>query len=192
VCASPFTEPYARSAWPLVGWIAYGSLLPAALMIGAAAVFGRDEVARLTAWERAHAYARELPLAAITCGVAGLVALFVWINLGVYEHFGTGPVVEILFERHPTRDLTTSIAWILYALALLGLGMLRARVELRWASLGFLILSLAKVFLHDLGELEGLYRVGSLTGLALSLLLVSALYQRFVFRARRPAGEGAP
>ena len=42
-------------------------------------------------------------------------------------------------------------------------------------------LLLGKVFLHDLGELEDLYRVGSLVGLAVSLIVVSLVYQRFVF-----------
>ena len=41
---------------------------------------------------------------------------------------------------------------------------------------------LGKVFLHDLNALQDLYRVGSLVGLAVSLIFVSLLYQRFVFR----------
>ena len=41
----------------------------------------------------------------------------------------------------------------------------------------------------NLGELEDLYRVVSLVGLAVSLLLVSLLYQRFVFR--RASSEGS-
>ena len=44
--------------------------------------------------------------------------------------------------------------------------------------------------MHDLGELEDLYRVGSLVGLALSLIVVSLIYQRFVFTsAEGPAGS---
>ena len=46
----------------------------------------------------------------------------------------------------------------------------------------FLILTIGKVFLYDLGELEDLYRVASLAGLAMSLIFVSLAYQRFVFR----------
>jgi uncharacterized membrane protein len=42
------------------------------------------------------------------------------------------------------------------------------------------------VFLLDLHDLRGLYRVGSFLGLAMSLLAVSLLYQRFVFRRERP------
>jgi uncharacterized membrane protein len=49
--------------------------------------------------------------------------------------------------------------------------------------------TIAKVFLHDVGELGDLYRVASLLGLAVSLILVSLAYQRFVLRARDEAGS---
>jgi uncharacterized membrane protein len=49
-------------------------------------------------------------------------------------------------------------------------------------SLGLFLITIAKVFLYDLGELHDLYRVASLLGLALSLIAVSLAYQRFVFR----------
>lgn len=75
-----------------------------------------------------------------------------------------------------------SIAWALYGLVLLAIGMARRSVSLRWVSLAVLLLAIAKVFLYDLGELRDLYRVLSLLGLAFSLILVSFGYQRFVFR----------
>jgi uncharacterized membrane protein len=50
------------------------------------------------------------------------------------------------------------------------------------------VLTIGKVFLYDLGQLRDLYRVASLVGLAVSLILVSLAYQRFVFR-RGGAGE---
>jgi uncharacterized membrane protein len=37
-----------------------------------------------------------------------------------------------------------------------------------------------KCFLYDLGSLGGLYRVGSLVGLAVSLVLVSLALQKYV------------
>ena len=51
---------------------------------------------------------------------------------------------------------------------------------LRWASLVLVMATVAKVFLHDLGELRDLYRVASLLGLAISLIIVSLAYQRLV------------
>jgi uncharacterized membrane protein len=41
-------------------------------------------------------------------------------------------------------------------------------------------MTLLKLFLHDLWSLGGLYRVGSLIGLAVVLILVSFIYQRFL------------
>ena len=49
------------------------------------------------------------------------------------------------------------------------------------------MVTIGKIFLYDVGELSDLYRVGALLGLALSLIVVSLVYQRFVFR--RPAEE---
>ncbi|HEX9508823.1 MAG TPA: DUF2339 domain-containing protein, partial [Myxococcales bacterium] len=93
-----------------------------------------------------------------------------------------GPQLAISWERMPAKDLSTSIAWALYALILLAAGMKQASRALRWVSLLFLVLTIGKVFLYDLGELKDLYRVISLLGLALSLIAVSLAYQRFVFR----------
>jgi uncharacterized membrane protein len=41
----------------------------------------------------------------------------------------------------------------------------------------------AKVFLYDLAQLTGLYRIVSFLGLGVSLIVVSLLYQRFVRRS---------
>ena len=107
--------------------------------------------------------------------------IFVWINLAIAEWFASGPVIVLDFERLPARDVTTSLAWAMYALALLAVGMRRGRSGLRWASLGLMMMTIAKVFLHDVGELRDLYRVASLLGLAVALIAVSLGYQRFVF-----------
>ncbi|HSN55532.1 MAG TPA: DUF2339 domain-containing protein, partial [Candidatus Sulfomarinibacteraceae bacterium] len=115
--------------------------------------------------------------------------VFAWINLAIADAFATGSALELSLERLPARDLTTSVAWAAYALVLLAIGVRSRSGSLRWLSLGILVLTLGKVFLHDLGELEDLYRVASLVGLAVSLIVVSLIYQRFVFRAS--AGEGS-
>lgn len=111
-----------------------------------------------------------------------VVALFAWGNLLLCNAHSPGDLVEFAFRRIPTRDLWMSLYWTAFALGLLGAGMASGRRGLRWLSLVLLLATLGKVFLYDLGQLEGLYRVASLSGLGLSLLLVSALYQRVVFR----------
>jgi uncharacterized membrane protein len=143
------------------------------------------ESGRARAWERAW-YEKGHPVGAIGATLAGIFVVFVWINLAIADWFAEGTRLTLDFGRSPARDLTVSIAWALYALALLGFGMAKANSALRWLSLGFLVVTIGKVFLYDLGELRDLYRVVSLVGLALSLLLVSLLYQRFVFRKPPP------
>ena len=62
----------------------------------------------------------------------------------------------------------------------------RLRVRPRAAALVVLLMTIGKVFLHDLWDLGALYRVGSILGLAVALLAVSFLTQRFVFAKERP------
>ena len=90
--------------------------------------------------------------------------------------------MTISFERLPAKDLTTSISWAIFAVTLLAIGMKLSSRALRWVSLGFMIVTIGKVFLFDLGELKDLYRVMSLLGLACSLIIISLAYQRFVFK----------
>ena len=49
------------------------------------------------------------------------------------------------------------------------------------------MLTAGKVFLYDLGQLTGLYRIVSFMALGVSLILVSLLYQRFAPREESPA-----
>lgn len=113
---------------------------------------------------------------------AGALAAFVAVSLAVIDLFGTGPTLWLPAQRDARLDLFLSLAWAGYALVLLVLGLVRRAAGPRWASLVILLVAILKVFLRDLGHLDGLARVGSLAGLALSLTLVSLLYQRFVFR----------
>jgi uncharacterized membrane protein len=120
-------------------------------------------------------------IGAAIAGACAAVTLFVWLSIVVLELFETGDRIHLPDVTDQAAHLTLSLTWVGYALVLLGLGMARRQTGPRWASLLVLLLSIAKVFLHDLGDLEGLTRVASLGGLAFSLLLVSLLYQRFVF-----------
>jgi uncharacterized membrane protein len=86
----------------------------------------------------------------------------------------------------PARDLTMSLSWVAYALALLGLGVARASAALRWVGLLLFAVTSVKVFLYDLGHLEDLYQVASIVGLGVSLILVSLVYQRFVAKTAEP------
>jgi uncharacterized membrane protein len=145
---------------------AWNFLLPAAVTLAAAALV-----------------AREGPrFAAAACGIVAIVLGFAWINIVVIDGYSDAPVAVRNLARLAQRDLVLSIAWASYSLALLVLGVQLRNVAARWGSLALLLMTIVKVFLLDLGRLEGLWRATSMLGLAVSLLLVSFLYQRFVFR----------
>ncbi|MEY2746722.1 MAG: hypothetical protein RL112_1764 [Planctomycetota bacterium] len=119
---------------------------------------------------------------AVCASIGAIVAAFAWINAEIVDGYAPEAVRFVGLSRLPQRDLLLSIAWAAYSLLLLVLGLQARLAAARWASLALLLLTIAKVFLLDLGRLDGLWRAASMLGLALSLLLVSFLYQRFVFR----------
>ncbi len=163
---------YTRSERLLLNWISYAHLVPA----GALALVTWCLRPGSAAVRRLERLVRGQP------GLCVIAILFLWINLLITNHFAHEDRLVLGGEHEPRRDLVTSLAWGAYALALLLLGTWRSLLALRWTSLALLFLAIGKVFLYDLGHLEGLYRVGSLAGLALSLIAVSLFYQRFVFR----------
>jgi uncharacterized membrane protein len=117
--------------------------------------------------------------------LAAVAVVFTWLNLAIVAAYASGPTIDFTLRHVPARDLALSMAWAVYALVLLGVGMARASAILRWTSLVLVLVTVGKVFLYDLAELEDLYRVASLMGLALSLIAISLAYQRFVFGAGR-------
>jgi len=125
-------------------------------------------------------------------GGAAVLLTFLWINLAILHAFATGNTLFPEVGHLPARDLTMSLAWALYALLLLALGLHRRSRAPRAVALGLLALTAVKVFLYDLGELTDLYRVASLFGLAISLFVVSLAYQRFVLRGDKRGGEEEP
>jgi uncharacterized membrane protein len=176
-----------RSGVPILNWLLYTYLVPAACLVGASLLLAPREVERARPWEelyRRRGGRPARPWGSLATGLAAVVVVFVWITLTVFDLFSTGPELSFSIERTMGRDLTLSLAWALYALVLLAMGFARRSRGLRALGLGLMTLTVVKVFLYDLAGLRDLYRVASLAGLALSLVLVSLAYQRFVFRSR--------
>ncbi|MDB4561826.1 DUF2339 domain-containing protein [bacterium] len=130
-------------------------------------------------------------LSAVRVGLAStlLGVTFSWINAVILNYFSTSDVITLDVERMQSRDLTMSFAWTAFAIFLLIAGLRRQVSGLRWASLIVLVATVLKVFLYDLGALEGLARVGSFLGLAICLLGVSLLYGRVL---GQDSGRGGP
>ena len=111
--------------------------------------------------------------------VPALLLLFIYVTLEV-RHWFQGATLQWSFLSD-AESYAVSAAWLVLALALLASGILTASRQLRYASLAVLLIAVAKVFLGDMAELGGLYRVAAFLGLGLSLVGIGSIYQRFVF-----------
>jgi len=112
----------------------------------------------------------------------GLLLGFWLVNLEILDYFSAGPYIAISDQSGYSVKLALSAGWGLYAVVLLVSGVIKDLKPLRYLSLAFILLTVAKVFLYDLSELGGIFRVLSFLGLAVGLILVSLFYQRFVFK----------
>jgi len=116
----------------------------------------------------------------------GAVLAFLLLNLEIADAFSTGRAITFEFSGSFARDMTYSLAWGLFAFIILAAGIHRQLRPPRYAGLALLVVTLLKLFFHDIWQLGGFYRIGSLIGLALVLIPASLLYQRFL----APASEG--
>ncbi len=178
---SAFNNSHEICTTPVLNLHGLDFLAPGIALVGAALLIRPLEMKRARPRET-PLYRSGFPALTGIAGFCGLFVVFLWITVEVENHFAQGSSYRLEFGDAAARDLSLSIAWAGYALLLLFAGMSRRVGALRWVSLVLLLATIAKVFLLDLEDLQGLYRVGSFLGLALSLLAVSLLYQRFVFR----------
>lgn len=116
----------------------------------------------------------------------GTILVFLLMNVEIADYFSIGPTLTFSFSGNFARDMSYSIAWALFAFALLLVGMKQKTGAVRYAGLGLLLITLAKLFLHDLSSLDQLYRIGAFIGVALILIVASFLYQRFLAPAIKP------
>ena len=145
----------------------------------------------LLAFVLARHYGRyESPKLAGAAGLIGLGLLALYISLEVRHAFQGANLAA-----HGLSDAelySYSVVWLLYAGILLALALRSGSAALRYASLGILLATTAKVFLIDLASLTDLYRVASFLGLGLSLVGIGYLYQRYVFPSQSGGSAAEP
>ena len=170
-----FTD-YPRGSHALLNWhlYTYG-------IVAAAQFFG--------AWwftdpEEIH---REFPARGLLLGFGSLL-LFLLMNIEIADFF-TPPgdrCVAFNFGINFARDMTYSIGWGLFALGLLGMGIRHRARPARYAAICLLVLTLLKLFLHDLSAIGSIFRIGALIGVAVIAFVASFLYQQFFNRSKVP------
>ena len=125
------------------------------------------------------------PLSYRWIGDATAVVLFLaYLTLEVTRLFH-GPIFAWP-QVGDAEQYTYSAVWLAYGVALLTAGILLRSGTVRLASAAVVAITVAKVFLIDLGGLTGIYRALSFIGLGLVLVGIGWLYQRLLFPAQAP------
>ncbi len=161
-------EYHARSATPIFNWYLYAyGIVTVCLFAGA----------RLLAPPRnVVLHSNVQPILA---GL-GTVLAFLLLNIEIADFFSEpGSTLTFKFSGNFARDMTYSIAWGLFALLLLVVGILRKIPAARYSAIGLLCVTLLKLFLHDLTQLDPIRRIGAFIGVAVIAMLASFAYQRF-------------
>jgi uncharacterized membrane protein len=171
-------EYHRRTPIRIWNWYLYAYGLTSACLFGGA---------RLVQEYRETELARFIPRFLYTLGT---VITFLLLNIEIADFFSIGPTLTFSFSGNFARDMTYSIAWALFAFALLLLGMKKQMRFVRYAGLALLVVTLLKLFLHDLGQLSQLYRIGAFMSVAVILIVASFIYQRFLVPDRNDARRG--
>jgi uncharacterized membrane protein len=150
-------------------------LLSAYLVPAALALFARRSIAN--------------PAISRALGIYALVAGFGWITLQIRYWFHPRRMSVFEGSIDDAELWSWSGAWLLYGIALMVQGIRVEDKSLRLAALGVVALVCAKVFLIDMSDLTGLWRVLSFLGLGLALIGLGVVHRRFVLPAKQAAGE---
>jgi uncharacterized membrane protein len=119
----------------------------------------------------------------VVAAVTSIVMMLVYLTLEVRTLF-QGSVLKG-GAMTDAEDHTYSAVWLAFGVALLVAGILLKSQPARLASAAVVTLTIAKVFLHDLAGVQGIFRALSFIGLGLVLMGIGWLYQRLLF-PRRP------
>ena len=103
--------------------------------------------------------------------VAAQVVVLTWLTGEINAYWS-------LREWDFERQVALSVTWGLFALVLIVVGLWKRYAPIRYFAILVFTVTIAKVFFVDLANLDKVYRVISIIGLGVILLVTSYLYQR--------------
>jgi len=164
-----------RAAFPIFNWYLYTYGIATACLFAAA---------RLLAPPRNRVLGHNVRPLLYTLGT---VLAFFTVNIEIADYFSTPGIAALTFQfsGNFARDMSYSIAWGLFALLLLIVGIRKRIAPTRYAGLALLGITVVKLFFHDLSQLDQLYRIGAFIAVAVIAILASFLYQRFLAAATK-------
>lgn len=160
---NPYFTGESTGSWPLINLLLIGYLLPGLAYAGLAH-YARDK--------------RPLPYV-ILLALSGAVLGFAWVTLSV-RRFWQGEFIAYWKGFEQAETYSYSVAWLAIGVGLLALGSRFDARSLRIASAVIVILTVAKVFLIDMANLEGVLRALSFIGLGFVLIGIGLFYQKIL------------
>jgi uncharacterized membrane protein len=184
-----------------LGSIQLGSHLAAPLPIGEMAVFNPRALAALIvigllgwlAWRTRNDAADTVRLEARTAVIILANVLAVLLLSAEIHAFFDQRALDARADGLPlgvadaslAEQLTLSVTWALYAVVLIAIGIRRQYAPARYFAILLFGLTIAKVLLHDIAGLDRFYRMLTVLGVGVLLLVASYLYQRRSAENRR-------
>lgn len=160
---NPYFSGESTGSWPLINLLLIGYLLPGLAYAGLA-FYARDK--------------RPLPYV-ILLALSGALLGFAWVTLSV-RRFWQGEFIAYWKGFEQAETYSYSVAWLAIGVGLLALGSRFDARSLRIASAVIVIVTVAKVFLIDMSNLEGVLRALSFIGLGFVLIGIGLFYQRIL------------
>jgi uncharacterized membrane protein len=192
VLAQRTGRPILHLAWHILGGIALGLAAALLLLFNPAFTGAPADIPMLLA-----AYLVPAALAVLACrrlaspeirhvlGAYAVAAGFAWITLQIRQVFHPEALGLFRARIEDAELWAWSGAWLAYGIALMVHGIRTDDRRFRLAALGVVFLVCVKVFLIDMTDLTGLWRVMSFLALGVALIGLGAACRRFVL----PAGD---
>jgi uncharacterized membrane protein len=117
-------------------------------------------------------------------GLTASALLFAYATLSVRRLF-KGEFIGLWSGLGQWETYSYSALWLVMGVALLVVGVRLTSTVIRLASAALIVIAVAKVFLFDMSELEGVLRALSFIGLGAVLIGIGLFYQRLLSRAAR-------
>jgi uncharacterized membrane protein len=160
---NPYFSGENTGPWPFLNLLLIGYLLPG-LAYGGLAYYARDK--------------RPLPYV-VMLALSGAALLFAWATLSV-RRFWQGENIADWKGFLQSETYTYSVVWLAIGVLLLVLGSKFDAKSLRLASAALVLLAVAKAFLIDMSNLEGVLRALSFIGLGVVLIGIGLFYQKIL------------
>lgn len=132
-----------------------------------------------------HASEREMPFLHVALVVLNLLALIA-LTWEASDYFSRQLAASYQIrlgniryaQLRLARDFSYSAIWLVYGAVLMAIGFGKRSAFVRWQSLVLIAVTIVKVFVYDVSELEKGYRILSFVALGAVLLAISFIYQR--------------